>query len=59
MKVLKYKKEHFDALYEIEKEAFSDFWSEKGMKDEVSLKQAHYYVRKTKEKYWDMQVSGS
>ena len=44
MKVLKYKKEHFDALYEIEKEAFSDFWSEKGMKDEVSLKQAHYYV---------------
>ncbi len=44
MKVVKYTKEKFNALYEIEKEAFSDFWSEKGMKEELSLKQAHYYV---------------
>ena len=44
MKVKKYENKHFSDLYEIEKEAFSDFWSEKGMKDELSLKQANYYV---------------
>ncbi len=44
MKVKSYTKNYFDALYEIEKEAFSDFWSEKGMREELSLSQAHYYV---------------
>ena len=44
MKVKKYESKYFSSLYEIEKEAFSDFWSEKGMKDELSLKQANYYV---------------
>lgn len=44
MKVKSYTKNYFDALYEIEKEAFSDFWSEKGMKEELALSQAHYYV---------------
>ena len=44
MKVKKYESKYFSSLYEIEKEAFSDFWSEKGMKEELSLKQANYYV---------------
>ena len=44
MKVKKYENKYFSSLYEIEKEAFSDFWSEKGMREEVSLSQAHYYI---------------
>ncbi len=44
MKVRKYTTADFSELYEIEKEAFSDFWSEKAMEEELSSKQAHYYV---------------
>ena len=44
MRVKKYESKYFSGLYEIEKEAFSDFWSEKGMKEELSLNQAHYYL---------------
>ncbi len=44
MKVKKYTPDCFFAVYGIEKESFSDFWSEKAMKEELKAKQAHYYV---------------
>ncbi len=44
MRVKKYTPDYFFEIYEIEKESFSDFWSEKAMKEELSAKQANYYV---------------
>lgn len=39
-----YKEKDFSALYEIEKNSFSDFWSEKGMKEDLAFSKSHYFV---------------
>lgn len=46
MQVLKYTDEDFDALYSIEKKCFPDYWSEEGMKNELSQPKAYYCVAK-------------
>ncbi|MBQ3181906.1 MAG: ribosomal protein S18-alanine N-acetyltransferase [Clostridia bacterium] len=44
MQIVKFTNEHLDDILKVEKECFSDSWSEKMFKEEISGKFSHYYV---------------
>ena len=44
MQIVKFTNEHLDDILKVEKECFSDCWSEKMFKEEISGKFSHYYV---------------
>lgn len=44
MRIIKMQEEHIEDILKVENECFSDPWSEKMFKEEISGKFAHYYV---------------
>ena len=44
MQIVKFSERHLKDILEVEKECFTDAWSEKMFKEEISGKYSHYYV---------------